>query len=180
MSIVTTGDHLRLRRVPAVVALALGLGAWSVGHASGQDLAVWQTAIAIVPTTSPFAAPYPPPLTAEQVQRALPHPIDRPNRTSPLMASLYVSTAVMQALDVHSSLSAFHTGASEANSLMRGVAKNPAAFMVVKAGVAAGTILAAGQLSKRSKVAAVTTLIAINSAYAMVVSHNYRVARSMK
>jgi hypothetical protein len=83
----------------------------------------------------------------------------------------------MQMLDVHSTLSAFRAGAVEANPLMEGVTRNRAAFFAVKAAVATSTVLAARQLSKRNKVAAIVTLVAINSAYAMVVNHNYQVAR---
>jgi len=48
----------------------------------------------------------------------------------------------------------------------------------MKAGAAAGIILAARSMAKRNKFAAVITLIGINSAYAAIVSHNYRVAHA--
>jgi hypothetical protein len=169
-----------LRRLPAVVACALGLVVSSASIASAQDVATWPGIMAIAPTVSDFAVTSAPRLSAEQIQRALPQPIYRRNGPSTLMTSLYASTAVMQALDVHSTLSAFRAGATEANPLMQGVTKNRAMFMAVKAGVAASTILAARQLSKRNKVAAVVTLVAINSAYAMVVNHNYKIARSIR
>lgn len=95
---------------------------------------------------------------------------------SHLMTSLYASTAVMQALDVHSTLKALDRGAVEGNPLMTQVTGNKAAFIALKAGVAFSTVMAARNMSKRNKVAAVLTLVAINSAYAMVVNHNYRVA----
>jgi hypothetical protein len=167
-----------IRSLPTVVALTLGLVAWSASPAAAQELATWPSTIAIAPTTSAFAGTAAPRLNAEQIQRALPPPVERRNQSSTLMTSLYASTVAMQALDVHSTLSAFRAGAGEANPLMQDVTKNRAMFMAVKAGVAASTILAARQLSKRNRVAAVATLVAINSAYAMVVSHNYRVARS--
>jgi hypothetical protein len=85
----------------------------------------------------------------------------------------------MQALDVHSTLSAFRAGAVEGNPLMAGVTRNRAAFMAVKAGVAVSTVLAARQLARRNKVAAVVTLVAINSAYAFVVNHNYKISRGI-
>ena len=93
-----------------------------------------------------------------------------------LMNSLYVSTAVVQVLDLHSTLKAFGAGATEGNPLMAGVTRNPATFAVTKAAVAAGTIFAAQKLAKKNKVAAVITLVAVNSAYAMIVSHNYALA----
>lgn len=96
---------------------------------------------------------------------------------SNLLKSLYASTAVMQGLDVHSTLKAFSAGAVEGNPIMSGVTKNRAAFMATKAAVAAVTILATRKIAKKNKVAAVITLIAVNSAYAMIVNHNYKLAR---
>ena len=110
-----------------------------------------------------------------------PAPVDpvrfRRAGSTALLKSLYASMAVMQALDVHSTLSAFKAGAVEANPLMADVARNRGAFVAVKAAVATSTILAARQIAKRSKVAAVVTMVAINGAYAMIVQHNYKVAR---
>ena len=60
---------------------------------------------------------------------------------------------------------------------MSGVTKHRGAFMATKAAVAAGTVFAVQRIAKRNKVAAILTGIAINSAYAMVVRHNYKIAR---
>jgi hypothetical protein len=121
-------------------------------------------------------------LDAEQLpglQR--PTPFTRSSsRPSALMMSLYASTAAMQALDVHSTLTAFRQGAVEANPLMKGIAGNKTAFIAMKAGMAASTILATRNMAKRNKVAAVVTAIAINSAYAYVVNHNYKVAGRLR
>jgi hypothetical protein len=35
-------------------------------------------------------------------------------------------------------------------------------------------------MAKRNKVAAIATLVAMNSAYAMIVQHNYRVAQRLR
>lgn len=106
---------------------------------------------------------------------------DRPsNRPSTLMLSLYASTAAMQALDVHSTLSALKLGAVEANPMMKGVARNKAAFIALKAGMAASTILASRNMAKRNKIAAIATMVAVNTAYAFVISHNYKVARNQR
>ena len=106
---------------------------------------------------------------------------ERPaNRSSTLLFSLYASTAAMQALDVHSTVTGLNRGAIEANPLMRGVARNKTAFVAMKAGLAASTILATRNMAKHNKVAAIATLVAINSAYAMVLHHNYRVARNQR
>jgi hypothetical protein len=115
-------------------------------------------------------------LSPRQAPIFAPAPATR-SRSSALLFSLYASTAAMQALDVHSTLRAFSNGAVEGNPLMAGVAGNKAAFMAVKATVAVSTILAARNMAKRNKVAAIATLVAVNAAYAFVVDHNYRVAR---
>jgi hypothetical protein len=94
-----------------------------------------------------------------------------------LLPSLYASTAVMQGLDIHSTMMAFNSGAVEGNPLMSGATRNRAAFIATKAAVTAGTILLARKIAKKNKVAAVVTLVAVNSAYAMVVAHNYNLAR---
>jgi Domain of unknown function (DUF5658) len=104
----------------------------------------------------------------------------RASRTSPLMTALYASTFAMQALDVHSTITAFRAGAVEANPLMTGVTKNTLVFAALKAGIATSTVLAARSMSKTNKVAAVATLIGINSAYAMIVQHNYKVASHLR
>jgi Domain of unknown function (DUF5658) len=168
------------RRFPVVVALALWVTIWSAGNAGAQEAAAWPAAIAIAPETSTFAGTASPLFSAEQIQRAVPQQISRSAGTSTLMTSLYATTAVMQVLDVHSTLAAFRAGATEANPLMQDVTKNGTAFLAVKVGVAATTIFAARQVSKRNKMAAIATLVAINSAYAIVVNHNYKVARGGK
>src|SRR5262245_8728557 len=168
-----------LRRLPAVVALSFGLITFSAVDTNAQDLTKWPASLQVMPHTSTFAGTQFPLLSAEQIQRAVPAPDFRRPGSSKLMTSLYASTVMLQALDVHSTMSALRSGATEANPLMQGATRNQAMFVAVKAGVAASTILAAKQLSKRNKTAAVATLVAINSAYALVVSHNYRVARGM-
>jgi hypothetical protein len=99
-----------------------------------------------------------------------------PSSHRPLVP-MYVSFAVLQALDVHSTTRALNAGASEGNPLMRGVAHQPAALMAVKAGGAASTIWLTHKLARRSKTGAFIVMAAVNSAYAMVVAHNYRAAR---
>lgn len=90
--------------------------------------------------------------------------------------TLYVTTALMQALDFHSTRVALRAGGIEANPIMARIAANPYLFATTKGAVAASTILLTRQIAKRNRLAAVLTLTAINSAYAMVVRSNYQVA----
>lgn len=124
----------------------------------------------------PQAAPLSSPQTSMPIQRTPP-----PTRSgSGGMMALYASTAAMQVLDIHSTMAGLNSGAAEANPLMGGVTKSPAGMIAVKAAVTAGTIFAAQKLAKRNKPAAIAMLVAINSAYAMIAVHNYRVAGSLK
>jgi hypothetical protein len=99
---------------------------------------------------------------------------------SKVLMPLYASVAVLQALDVHSTLTAMHYGAHEGNPLMSGVTSTKPGFMAVKAGIAASTIVAVRSIAKRNKVAAIVTLIGINAGYGYVVSHNYKLAQSLQ
>jgi hypothetical protein len=174
------------RLVAAAGMLALALSPVFSAPAAAQDAPVSLGSASFAPAASPsfltsigVSVPL---VDLDQLGRPpMPPATERVNRgSSRLMNSLYASTAVMQALDVHSTLAALNSGGVEANPMMSGLTGNKAAFIAVKAAVATTTILATRQLAKRNKVAAVVTLVAINSAYAFVASHNYRVASGLK
>jgi hypothetical protein len=93
-----------------------------------------------------------------------------------LLLPLYVSYGILQALDVHSTTRAIERGGVEGNPMMAGVAGQPLAMSVLKAGGAAATIVLAERLRKRSRVGAVLLMAGVNSVYGMVVAHNYRMA----
>jgi hypothetical protein len=153
-----------------VVAGLVGVSPAAAQERMQLDLSTALSASTVVPPVV---------LSAEQLPVRFDNGFRRPG-PSPLMASLYASTAVMQALDVHSTMRALDRGAVEANPLMSGATRNKAAFIALKAGVALSTVMAARNMSKRNKVAAVLTLVAVNSAYAMIVNHNYKVARGLQ
>ncbi len=96
------------------------------------------------------------------------------------MTALYASTAVMQGLDVHSTLKGLDRGATEMNPLMKDLVKHRGLFIATKALVGVSTIMAAREVGKKNKLAAALTLVAINAAYGYVVNNNYRVARQMR
>jgi Domain of unknown function (DUF5658) len=164
----------RLFAVVAIVALSLAPGA--VRNAAAQETGNTPNLDFMPALAASFAAPD----VAEGVLLVPQFSIPEIKGRSPVMGSLYAATAIMQALDVHSTLAAFNNGAVEANPLMSGVANHKVAFVAAKAAVAFGTIYAARQVAKHNKVAAIITLVAINSAYAFVISHNYKVARGLK
>lgn len=111
----------------------------------------------------------------KQVPDKLESDFKRPSSLMPM----YFSYAALQALDMHSTMSAMKAGAHEANPTMAGVVKNPGAFAAVKIGVAAATIFATERMWKRNKAAAIAVMVIANGVNAAVVMHNYRVARSL-
>src|SRR4051812_24855353 len=59
---------------------------------------------------------------------------------SAILTSLYATTALMQGLDVHSTMTAIHAGAVERNPAMSYLTGHPAAFVAMKSAAAAGLI----------------------------------------
>jgi hypothetical protein len=103
---------------------------------------------------------------------------DQVNRERPApLVPLYVSFAALQALDVHSTLTALDAGGHEANPMIRSTLGNPTGLFLLKAGTAAGVVLITERLWRRNRAAAVVTMIALNSAYATMAAHNYRLGQ---
>ena len=103
----------------------------------------------------------------------LPGRYERPQWLTPM----HIATVTMQMLDAHSTYAAIHDArVVEANPLMRSMAENPAALIAVKAGVAAAIVYSTEKLARRHRVVAFASALAVNSAYAMLVAHNYRIA----
>jgi hypothetical protein len=95
-----------------------------------------------------------------------------------IMFPLYAGFSGLQLLDVHSTTRAIGAGATEGNALMSGVAHHPAALTLVKAGAAASAIyVMESKVRMRSRIAAIATMVGLDSAYAIIVEHNYRAAR---
>ena len=94
-----------------------------------------------------------------------------------MLVPLYVSFASLQMLDAHSTIRAVRAGGVEQNPLMRGLADKPAALFALKAGVAASTIGLAERLRRHSRLGSIALMAGLDSAYAIVVAHNYRTIR---
>jgi hypothetical protein len=166
------------RSLPNVVVLvALALAPWSASKAFAQER---PDLVSIDFGTAVALSIGQPIRLSELDQRPAPVTPPAPVQSTAALKSLYATTVVMQALDIHSTMAVVSRGGAEANPLMAGLVDNKAAFIGVKAAVTATTIFAARKISKRSKTAAIVMLVAVNSAYALVVSHNYRVARSLQ
>jgi uncharacterized protein DUF5658 len=119
---------------------------------------------------------------AEQTSAPAPRALPRTDVKwqTPVLASLQATTIATQMLDVHSTYKALNAGAVEGNPVMGGLVKNRAAFIGVKAAVGAGLVYATHRIGQRNKVAAIAVAAAVNSAYFMIASHNYKVARSLQ
>ena len=94
--------------------------------------------------------------------------------------TLYTSFGLLQALDAHSTSRALASGASESNALLSGLAHRPTLLMGAKTGVTAGTILLMERFRKRHPRAAMVTMMALNSAYAVIVVRNSRIAHQRR
>ena len=95
------------------------------------------------------------------------------------LPALYATFITLQGLDVHSTLEGIRSGkVVEANPLLGDVASSPAMLIAFKAGTTAAVIGLCEQLRRNHHgTAAVFVMIGLNSAYAAVVAHNYRLVR---
>ena len=121
------------------------------------------------------ALPLVPALTADGQVAAIPR--NPPVKEMPrgVQPALYGGLIVLQGLDVHSTLRAIDAGYSEQNPLMRWSVSHPAAFISMKAAASAATIYVAEKIRKRHPGRAMLFMTAVNSAYALIVVHNYSV-----
>jgi hypothetical protein len=95
-----------------------------------------------------------------------------------LRRSLQVSYGTLQALDVHSTVTAIRDGrGTEANPLIAPYVGKLPAFLAVKAAGAVATMWATEKISKKKPVGALLLMAAVNTAYAVIVAHNYTIGR---
>lgn len=97
--------------------------------------------------------------------------------SSAAVRTLYATYGVVQGLDMVSTVVARNRGAVEANPAMQG---SYAKGVAVKAVMGAVTMLAVRQIEKKSKKAAVITMIGANVATAIVVANNIRNGQRLK
>lgn len=98
-----------------------------------------------------------------------------------VLPALYATTVGLQAYDAYSTLTVLKHGGVEANPVMKGLTRNPTAFVALKAGVAAMSIMAAEKMWKsNNKVGAIATMLASNGFMAYVAAHNTRVLNQVR
>ena len=96
------------------------------------------------------------------------------------LPGLYASFAALQVFDVYSTRRALAGGAYEANPMMKGVVGSPAMFWTVKLASTAAPMLAAEQLWKTNRIAAIALMVASNGVMAAVAAHNVNVIKQMR
>jgi hypothetical protein len=161
-------------RIIATSLLGVLLTAPAALAANDDGAATVSSTAAIV--TSAFAERADP-AAAALVPRA-PAPSVRRPLTLP---ALYVGSALLQGYDAYSTLTVMKHGGVEVNPLMRGLSKSPAAFIGIKAGVTAMSIMAAERMWKNNnRLGAVLTMVATNGLMAYVATHNARVLAQMR
>ncbi len=170
-------------RLPALVVLALVTGA---SHAQAHDDV---PGVRLVPASFGLAEPSPflpsdgivtsAARTAPPLDRPAPAfgPVRAPAPPRFALRTLEVSFAALQALDAVSTLKAVDQGLVEQNPLMRGLVSRPAAFVAVKAGATVTTLWLVRRVARQNRVAALVTLAAIDSGYALLVRRNLQALR---
>jgi Domain of unknown function (DUF5658) len=91
-----------------------------------------------------------------------------------LMPALYAGNIALQVMDTHSTFRALDAGMVESNPLMGWTTEHPVAFVSMKAAATATTILVAEKIRKKYPWRAALFMAGVNTAYALIVSHNYR------
>lgn len=98
-----------------------------------------------------------------------------------MLPALYATSAALQGYDAYSTLTALKNGGREANPLMKGIVKSPAAFVAMKAGVTMASIMASEQLWKNHhRVGAIGLMVASNLMMGFVAKHNAQVLSTLK
>lgn len=103
-----------------------------------------------------------------------------PRRPS-ILPALYGASGFLQAYDAYSTLTVLKHGGVEANPIMKGATKNPAALLGIKAGVTTLSIMAAERMWKNhNRVGAIVTMVVSNGLMAMVAANNASVLKQVR
>ncbi len=97
-------------------------------------------------------------------------------RRPALLPALYGMSGFLQGYDAYSTLKVLEHGGVEANPVMKGITRSPAAFIGLKVGVTAMSIVAAEKMWKNhNRVGAIATMIISNGLMAAVAANNAKV-----
>ena len=95
-------------------------------------------------------------------------------RRSLTLPTLQVSYAALQVMDVLSTARALNAGLQEGNVAMKGIVGQPMALAAIKGGAAVATILITNRVARKNRAVAIATMLAVNTAYSVVVARNIR------
>ena len=117
-----------------------------------------------------------PPTSAKSVSADAVIPAPNPSAHRFALSPLYGTFIVLQGLDVDSTMRGIRSGKTEeANPFLGSMASSPPTLIAFKAATTAGIIAVCEQMRRdHHGTAAVFVMIGLNSAYAMVVAHNYQ------
>jgi uncharacterized protein DUF5658 len=94
-----------------------------------------------------------------------------------LLIPLCVTYGALQSLDIHSTYRALGAGGSEANPILAPMLPSSSALLIAsKAATTTAMFVLTERLRRHHPRAALWTMIALDSGYAMVVANNYAVA----
>lgn len=148
-----------------VATFAVGL-VFVAQPARAQDAAQTHDAATTAPATVPR------PITLEVPRTST------PRRT--LLLSMYAGNSVLQGYDAYSTLRGLRNGRTEANPVMRQVAKSSVALVVAKAGISAITISTAERLWRTNRRGHAIAVMALSDVLmTLVAAHNHSVLRHL-
>jgi hypothetical protein len=160
----------RASRVLCSLAAAWGI---SLGLAAPTAAQAPEPVSPIQAMTMTAADPDAPPTTPESAGVPPEHSVLSPMVRPRALVPLYSSFAVLQVMDVHSTVTAVHGGAVERNPLMAPLASNAGGMLAVKAATTTATIVLAEKLWRRHPAKAVALMAALNAAFVAIVAANY-------
>jgi hypothetical protein len=162
-------------RILAISLLGVVLSAPSIAAADENGAATLTPAVAVAASALAERPDLAAQLTfAPRAQAAAP-------RRPLTLPALYVGSAVLQGYDAYSTLSVLKHGGVEANPMMKGVTKSPVAFIGLKAGITAMSIMAAERMWKNNnRLGAVLTMVAANGVMGYVAAHNAKVLAQVR
>ena len=101
-----------------------------------------------------------------------------PPRRPVVLPTLYGGFAFLEGFDVHSTITALNDHASEANPVMKTIARQTGPFLALKAGVTTVSIVSAERLWKQGhRTSAIAMMAALNIFMGCVDVHNAHVHR---
>jgi hypothetical protein len=106
-----------------------------------------------------------------------PEPAQPPRRPI-VLPSLYAGFAFLEGFDVHSTITALNNHATEANPVMKSIARQTGPFLALKAGVTTVSIVSAERLWQQGhRTSAIAMMAALNIFMGYVAVHNAHVGQ---